>query len=148
LHEVLVICDLQVALNIAINETDVVETLRKRSSFLAVRSLGKAVFCKSLIVQYAPSKLITGCDNQTIVGYTASKKVGNAIHRNRAKRLMRELYRNDFLPNCPNGYCYVFIAKPAILSNNFFQLRSDLQYVLRSVIKNIKHDNEKQFGLN
>lgn len=116
--------------------------MRKRSNFLAMRAEGTAVFCNPFIVQYAPFEKIIGVSDSSKVGYTASKKVGNAVSRNRAKRIMRELYRIYFLPNCPADYCYVFIAKPSILEHDFEELRSNLQYVLRKINKNINSEHD------
>ena len=65
------------------NPKNFLETLSKRSDFVAASKAEKYVG-KSIIVQARPNSL------QTIrVGYTASKRVGNAVARNRAKRRMR-----------------------------------------------------------
>lgn len=47
--------------------------------------------------------------NQNRVGITASKKVGCAVKRNRAKRVIRAAFRN--LQKTPQGYDIVFVAR-------------------------------------
>lgn len=44
------------------------------------------------------------------LGITASKKIGKAVVRNRAKRRIRELYRTN-LPNLKTGYDFVIVAR-------------------------------------
>lgn len=47
------------------------------------------------------------------LGITASKKIGNAVHRNRAKRLIRLAYRNSEI-NMPVGIDIVIVARSPI----------------------------------
>jgi ribonuclease P protein component len=45
------------------------------------------------------------------VGFTCSKKVGNAVLRNLAKRRLREISRNIFPKNGLNGWDYVLVGR-------------------------------------
>lgn len=70
------------------------------------------------------------------VGFTASKKIGNAVLRNRAKRRLREVVR-AVMPGLANpGWDYVLVAKPgATVVRDFALLLADLEGALRSVHK-------------
>ena len=65
-------------------------------------------------------------ENSIGVGYTASKKIGNAVKRNRAKRIMRELARKILINGKINSY-YVLIAKSSLLDVKFNNLLIELE---------------------
>ncbi|WP_435140641.1 ribonuclease P protein component [Pseudopelagicola sp. nBUS_19] len=68
------------------------------------------------------------------VGYTCSKKVGNAVLRNRAKRRLREVARIVLSEYGHPGWDYVLIGRAKETATRDFQaLQSDLQYALRMV---------------
>lgn len=68
------------------------------------------------------------------VGYTASKKIGNAVIRNRAKRRLRALARNVLAGRARNGWDYVLVARPeATISRSYADLSADLLRALQSV---------------
>ena len=69
-----------------------------------------------LIVQIAPNHLVGS--HSTRVGFTATKKIGNAVKRNYAKRLMRALVIRE-KKQLLNSTDYVFIARRAILNEKF-----------------------------
>lgn len=63
------------------------------------------------------------------VGFTATKKIGNAVKRNRAKRRLRALFR-EFSPSLKDG-TYIFVAKQAINEATHQQLINDFQKILK-----------------
>ena len=73
-------------------------------------------------------------DPQTRVGFTASKKIGNAVLRNRAKRRLRALVREMLAPHALPGWDYVLVARPdATVSRPYSELCADLEQALASV---------------
>jgi ribonuclease P protein component len=68
------------------------------------------------------------------VGFTASKKIGNAVARNRAKRRLRALAREVLAGSARPGWDYVLVARPeATVTRAYSDLRGDLEAALASV---------------
>ncbi|GGH40584.1 ribonuclease P protein component [Cribrihabitans marinus] len=106
------------------------ETLRNRSDFLAAaraRRQGTA----SMMVQARRR----GDDTPQIrVGFTCSKKVGNAVARNRAKRRLREAARAVLPDLGRSGWDYVLIGRrEATAERPFDLLLDDLRRALRKL---------------
>ncbi|MBU1288038.1 MAG: ribonuclease P protein component [Alphaproteobacteria bacterium] len=105
--------------------------LAKRPQFLFVRG-GKAERRKSLVVQ---ARKRTGEAPGTHIGagFTATKKVGNSVVRNRAKRRLREAARL-LLPRIGQpGTDYVFIARDATADIGWTRLLDDMESALISL---------------
>ena len=60
------------------------------------------------------------------IGLTASRKVGNAVARNRAKRRIRQAANEIFPPRAQEGWDYVIIARKTILTYDYKKLKKDL----------------------
>lgn len=68
------------------------------------------------------------------VGFTCSKKIGNAVARNRAKRRLRELARAVLPRLAQPGWDYVLVGRPSVtVDRAFVDLLSDLDGALRQV---------------
>jgi ribonuclease P protein component len=65
------------------------------------------------------------------VGFTASKKIGNAVKRNRAKRRLRALARDVLLTMAKPGWDYVLVARPGVTVDRLYaDLCTDLHGAL------------------
>ena len=65
------------------------------------------------------------------VGFTVSRKVGNAVTRNRVRRRLREVARLVIPDQARPGLDYVLIGRQAALSRDFADLRQELVEALR-----------------
>ena len=68
------------------------------------------------------------------VGFTCSKKIGNAVMRNRAKRRLRALSREVLATRARPGWDYVLVARPdATISRAWPELCADLMQALARI---------------
>ena len=106
------------------------ERLRKRPDFL-LAAKAPALSRGAVFIQMRPR----GDDDPTVrVGFTATKKIGGAVQRNRAKRRLRALAREVLATRAQPGWDYVLVARPeATVTRAYADLRADLEQALRSV---------------
>ena len=109
-----------------------IETLKNRPDFLRVaqaRRQGTGGFLLQGRARDDGAAMVR-------VGFTASKKIGNAVARNRAKRRLRAVVREVLAASARPGWDYVLVAKPqATIARDYTDLLADLHSALRSVHK-------------
>lgn len=109
-------------------------TLTDRADFLRLgRSRHKWV-TPGMIVQAAPRDEAGRDDRPPApvrVGFTASRRVGNAVARNRAKRRLRAAVRTVVPELGKPGWDYVLIARPATVARGYEDLLQDLRSALK-----------------
>ena len=93
-----------------------------RRDFLQARNKGEKALARGLVIQ-----AICRGTGSWRVGLTASKKIGNAVCRNRARRRMRALASQHLAPLARPGVDYVLIARHDTISCNWQDLVSGLK---------------------
>ncbi len=107
--------------------------LKQRHEFLATAASGKRWVAPAFVLQVAPRRFQPQLYHIGL-GFTASKRVGNAVQRNRAKRRLREASR-QVLPGAAEVGCdYVLIARSAVLTCSFQELMNDLTKAFKRVL--------------
>ncbi len=106
------------------------ERLRQRADFLAAAS-GIKVSASAFVLQ--ARKRVD--DGPARFGFTVSKKVGNAVERNRVRRRLREIVRLSDGKRLRSGHDYVLIGRRAALQLPFVRMTQDFEGALQRVHK-------------
>ncbi|MGB1176095.1 MAG: ribonuclease P protein component [Candidatus Puniceispirillaceae bacterium] len=96
-------------------------SIPSRSGFLAARDSGMKAVSRGFILQAVP----TGRPDWRL-GLTATRKIGNAVRRNRARRRLRALARTELAALARAGIDYVMIARQGTADRDWADLVSDL----------------------
>lgn len=102
------------------------EQLTQRADFLAAAS-GSKVSAATFVLQ-ARRRTDNG---PARFGFTVSKKVGNAVERNRVRRRLRELVRLSARHRTRGGHDYVLVGRRAALKLPFDRMVQDFDGALR-----------------
>ena len=120
-------------------------SIPSRAGFLAARDSGVKAVAAGFVLQAA----LTGRDDWRL-GLTASKKTGNAVRRNRARRRLRALARTELAKHARLGTDYVMIARHGTAERSWDDLVADfhksLGYLHRGIDRAGKGANDQESG--
>jgi ribonuclease P protein component len=103
------------------------ERIRRRADFQHVYERGLRTHARFMTLIILANDLPV-----TRLGVAATRRLGDAVHRNRAKRLVREVFRrNKTLP----GFDVVVVPRPELLDAEFSSLEADYRGALRRRIR-------------
>ena len=103
-------------------------TLKRRPEFLRIAAKGKKSVTPGLVLQAC--RHAHSC-SPVRYGLTASRRVGGAVQRNRARRRLRAVARAILPAHAAPGHDYVLIARAAAVTRPYDRLVPDLENALK-----------------
>ena len=111
------------------------EKLRRPADFNRVYSEGKKIGDARLALFFGPF-----ASENTRLGVSVSKRIGNAVTRNRVKRLLREAFRLN-KHRMKKGYDLLFVARAGVRDLKFRQVEAVVMELLRRGELLVERDN-------
>ena len=108
-----------------------VERMVRRSQYSRVARARKYVASKGLILQFEIRDPNEG-RNKHRVGFTVSKKVGNAVVRNRARRRLKSVVNDVLTSSEEQPLDLVLIGRASTLKRSYDELLDDFRFALKS----------------
>jgi ribonuclease P protein component len=112
--------------------------LKRRRDFLHLARTGRKWAAPGLVLQAKlrpeGQETIKGTDTASVrIGFTVSRKVGNAVVRNRARRRLKAAAENIFPARGMPGFDYVVIGRAATPNRPWAALQDDMVAALKKV---------------
>jgi ribonuclease P protein component len=117
------------------------DRLKKRSEFLAVAATNRRWTAPGLVLQVRPLPISDNAETLDAtrsrrtaglrVGFTATKKIGNAVKRNRARRRLRAAVREVLSGAHTKPADLVLVARHGTIARPYAELKSDIAACLR-----------------
>ncbi len=109
-------------------------TIQNRSDFLRAASKGKKFISGTFILQMLNRDATHPVGTHHVrFGFTVTKKMGNAVTRNRIKRRLRQAARQAAMRHTVNGCDYVIISRHKALDCPFSDLLRDMEFAFSRI---------------
>lgn len=106
-----------------------VERLKRRADFLLVAGTRRKYVTPAFVLQARARDDAP----QVRIGFTATKKIGGSVQRNRARRRLREAARATLSTSATPGSDYVLVARAAALTHPYASIITDLRKALAAL---------------
>ena len=116
--------------------------LKKRRDFLRLSRSNKKWITPAFVLQMAQTPAEEAKLDSIRLGFTASRKVGGAVQRNRCKRRLRALSDLMFPLYGKKHYDYVLIARTACLARSFNRMKEDLAEALQKIPRKLDKNDD------
>jgi ribonuclease P protein component len=109
--------------------------VRRSGEYQRAFKAGSRVHGRFFTLVMAPNKAST-----VRLGIVASRKLGNAVMRNRAKRLIRDVFRRTILPTLQPGIDVVVIPRGGMVDAPYESLQDDFRGTLKRGLSRVNAD--------
>jgi ribonuclease P protein component len=107
--------------------------IRQKSHFNSIFADNRKSFGKYVIIYYKEKR-----DSEKKIAFITSKKVGNAVIRNKCRRWMKEIYRQE-QPGIDINFDIIMIAKRGLNQSDYETVKTDITRTLKN--KDLLRDN-------
>lgn len=123
------------------------ETIKNRGDFLSATAKGKRFSTGTIILQMLHRAETHQAGPAPRFGFTVTKKMGNAVIRNRIKRRLREAVRKIAPSHALSGHDYVLISRQKMIDCPFTDVLRDMEFAF-SRIPTMKDNRTKPYETN
>ena len=104
-----------------------IERIKVRKDYLAIQASGRRWVTPAFVLQ---TKKADDSERSPHVGFTVTKKVGNAVIRNRVRRRLKEAAREIFPLKARDGWDYIVVGRYACMDMAYARIKSDMKWAL------------------
>lgn len=109
-------------------------TMKRASEFAMVRAEGTSTAGRFLVLNTAPAP--SGTKAESRFGIITTKRIGNAVMRNRLRRRMREILR-EHAESLSQGLYVVLVVRVSAARATYHELEADFLHLLRRQLRKI-----------
>jgi len=113
-----------------------VERLKRRADFLLVAGTRRKYVTPAFVLQAREREATPAqpqADAAVRIGFTATKKIGSSVLRNRARRRLREAARVTLPRSASPGCDYVLVARSGTLTRDYATMVAELDGALKAL---------------